>query len=63
MEGTRVGGVRLVDWFICGPIRRTLKTMSFSGWIFFFIKKYIGAFIRIDREIQCLPYAGSYYTV
>ena len=56
-----MGGVRLVDWCICGPTPRALKTRSCSGLNFFvkhFIqKKNIGASIRIGREIRCLPYA------
>ena len=43
MEGPRVGGVQLVDWCICGPTRKALKTRSRSELNFllfcFFNKK------------------------
>ena len=60
----RVIGVQLWDWFTPRPTRRALKTRGRSGLIFFsfifFNNRTIGAFIRIGREIQCLPYAGFF---
>ena len=57
----RVECVRLVDWCICGPTCRALKTSSGSGLIFIFVffqQKNISASICIGREIRCPQYAG-----
>ena len=57
IEGPRVGGVWLVDWCICGPTRRALKTRSLSRLKFFFSTNFFFASILIGQEIWCLPYA------
>ena len=41
-----------MDWCICGPTHRTLKTMSCSRFC---------ASIRIGWEIRCLLYTGFFY--
>ena len=50
-----MGEVQLVNWCICAPTRRAFKTGSRSRLSIFAL---FFAFIRIGREIQCLPYAG-----
>ena len=47
-----MGRVRLVDWCICGPTQRALKTRS-----------RFGAFIRITREFWCLPYVRVFFAL
>ena len=50
MEGPRVGGVRLMNWCICGPTRRALKMRSHSGLIFF-TKKNVCLYLNRSTDL------------
>ena len=58
VEGPQMGGVRLVDWCICGPTHRALKTRSRSGYIFFFFnnnKNLVLLFASVERfGVSCI---------